>query len=226
MFKTLLSLSVLSFVLLMADNDKPIVLHENSIEVSVEGKIFEISRDVDLRCRKVDFNGNTHWSGSYALATVPEYCKKTFITSAGKISPMKMNDDIETFGELEVLEFIEEMQDDENMLFIDARKPNWYKALTIPTAINIPFTYFTDINSPKKDLEEALNIMGVTRSADTYDFTKAKTILLFCNGIWCLQSPKMIEALTKLGYPPEKMKWYRGGLQSWLNVNFTAVKGK
>jgi rhodanese-related sulfurtransferase len=36
----------------------------------------------------------------------------------------------------------------------------------------------------------------------------------------------MIEALTKIGYPPEKMKWYRGGLQSWLNVNLTVVKGK
>ena len=156
MFKTLLSLSLLTSVLLMATSEKPTILHENSIEVNIEGKVLEIARNVDLRCRKVDFDGKTHWSGSYALDSVPEYCKKTFITSAGKISPMKMNDDIETFAELEVLEFIEEMQDDENMLFIDARKPNWYKALTIPTAVNIPFTYFTDINSPKKYLEEAL----------------------------------------------------------------------
>ena len=39
-----------------------------------------------------------------------------------------------------------------------------------------------------------------------YDFSKAKTLVLFCNGPWCSQSPDMIFALLEIGYPPEKLK--------------------
>ena len=47
--------------------------------------------------------------------------------------------------------------------------------------------------------------------------------LLFCNGIWCVQSRLAIEKLIKMGYPREKLLWYRGGLQDWLALGFTTV---
>ncbi|KIM05921.1 MAG: hypothetical protein KU29_09310 [Sulfurovum sp. FS06-10] len=34
---------------------------------------------------------------------VPDGCKATFVTTSGHLSPMKIHDGIETFGELEVL---------------------------------------------------------------------------------------------------------------------------
>ncbi|MEA1914709.1 MAG: hypothetical protein U9N30_05260 [Campylobacterota bacterium] len=56
-----------------------------------------------------------------------------------------------------------------------------------------------------------------------YDFSSAKTMVLFCNGIWCPQSSWAIQNLIKIGYPKEKLKWYRGGMYSWTSVNLTTI---
>ena len=227
MLKNILVVScLLSFS--FAEKDTAMI-HAHSIDItytSEEGEVKKttIARDSDLRCRNIPFNAREFWDGSYASRDVAEYCKKTFITAAGKLSPMIMHKDIETFGELEVLEFLEEMQDDVEMLFVDSRKTQWFESLTIPSAINIPFIYFTERAKWAKEKKDALKRFGVEGDKAPYDFSKAKTILFFCNGIWCRQSPQMIEALLELGYPPHKMKWYRGGMQSWLNVGMTSTR--
>ena len=46
---------------------------------------------------------------------------------------------------------------------------------------------------------------------------------MFCNGAWCGQSTESMKALTAIGYPEEKLKWYRGGMQSWLSLGLTTV---
>ena len=210
-------------------HEPPTMLHEHSVDISyttADGQTQKatIARDSDLRCRQIPFNAREYWDGSYASKDVDEVCKKAFITAAGKLSPMIMHEDIETFGELEVLEFLEDMQDDKERLFVDSRKPGWYESLTIPSAINIPFTYFTERDKWEKEKKEALALFGVKGEKAPYDFSEAKTILFFCNGIWCRQSPQMIEALLEMGYPPKKMKWYRGGMQSWLSVGMTSTR--
>lgn len=207
----------------------PKTIHAHSIEIEYTGKDgvvkkARIARDSDLRCRKVAFDGKTLWSSNYPAKEVPEFCRKSFFTAAGKLSPIKMHNNIDTFGELEVLEFLEEMQDDNNMLFIDSRKEEWFEILSIPGAINIPFIYFTERGEWKKEKKSALKLLGVKKNKEGYDFSEAKTVLFFCNGVWCRQSPQMIEALLEIGYPPKKMKWYRGGLQSWLNVGMTSTR--
>ena len=30
--------------------------------------------------------------------------------------------------------------------------------------------------------------------------------------------------LSDIGYPETKMKWYRGGMQSWLSLGLTTIK--
>ncbi len=222
-------LVVLSFFTLSFAEQNTAMIHAHSIDISYteeDGKVKKttIARDSDLRCLKIPFNAREYWDGSYASRDVAEYCKKTFITAAGKLSPMKIHEDIETFGELEVLEFLEEMQDDPQMLFVDSRKTQWFKSVTIPSAINIPFIYFTERDKWIEEKKEALKRFGVKGDKTPYDFSNAKTILFFCNGVWCRQSPQMIEALLELGYPPKKMKWYRGGMQSWLSVGMTSTR--
>jgi len=222
-------LIVLSLFTFAFAEKNAVMIHAHSIDISYtseDGKVKKttIARDSDLRCRKIPFNAREYWDGSYASRDVAEYCKKTFITAAGKLSPMKIHKDIETFGELEVLEFLEEMQDDKEMLFVDSRKSSWFESVSIPSAINIPFIYFTERNKWIEEKKEALKRFGVQGDNAPYDFSKAKTVLFFCNGVWCRQSPQMIEALLALGYPPEKMKWYRGGMQSWLSVGMTSTR--
>lgn len=229
MFKTLSLLTLLIFSGTAYAEEKPTMIHAHSVDISYvdeDGKMVQttISRDSDLRCRQIPFNAREFWDGSYASRDVAEICKKTFITAAGKLSPMKMHPKIETYGELEVLEFLEEMQDDPQMLFVDSRRKGWYESLTIPSAINIPFIYFTERDKWEKEKKEALTRFGVKGDKVPYDFSEAKTVLFFCNGVWCRQSPQMIETLLEIGYPPEKMKWYRGGMQSWLSVGMTSTR--
>jgi rhodanese-related sulfurtransferase len=50
--------------------------------------------------------------------------------------------------------------------------------------------------------------------------------VLYCNGIWCGQSPTNIRQLLALGYPAHKLKWYRGGMQSWKALGLTTVELK
>ena len=116
---------------------------------------------------------------------------------------------------------------DDSILVIDSRTPDWVKRGTIPGAINIPWT---TLNISKSDpftivdtLEKHFNVKA---QEDLYDFSKAKTLVMFCNGIWCGQSPNNIKSLLKIGYPPHKIKWYRGGMQDWAILGLTTVPGK
>ena len=76
----------------------------------------------------------------------------------------------------------------------------------------------------KEEYIASLKKLGVVRKDNTYDFSNAKTVLFFCNGAWCSQSPNMVKALLVLGYPPQKIKWYRGGMDDWLGLSMTTTR--
>ena len=192
-----------------------------------KGKVENIvvQRDIDPVCKKIPINNTMLWEGDYANAKVPDACKFTFVVTPGKLLPMQLDEDLDTYGELEVLAFIKEMQHDENMLLIDSRKKPWYDYRTIPGAINMPFHYFKEKDAFEFQFEYGLRHMGVKiRDDDEFDFSEAKTLVLFCNGPWCSQSPAMIYALLEIGYPAEKLKWYRGGMQDWLSAGMTSTR--
>jgi rhodanese-related sulfurtransferase len=69
-----------------------------------------------------------------------------------------------------------------------------------------------------------IDILGIIQRKSYLDFSRAKTAIIFCNGSWCSQSPKMILRLINLGYPRKKLLWYRGGMQDWVVNGFTVVK--
>ena len=70
------------------------------------------------------------------------------------------------------------------------------------------------------------NEFGVKESEGLLDFSDAKTLVLFCNGMWCGQSPNNIKNLLRFGYPAHKIKWYRGGMQDWEMLGLTTVSGE
>lgn len=59
--------------------------------------------------------------------------------------------------------------------------------------------------------------------AKLLDFSNAKTVVLYCNGSWCGQTSESIKALIQLGYPEEKIKYYRNGMQGWVTLGLTTV---
>jgi len=135
------------------------------------------------------------------------------------IQPFKVTKKVDTFGELEVIDFLEKGKG----IFIDARLESWYKKSYIAGAINIPFKIFL---KDTKERDKILKSFGAVKKNKRWDFSKTKTILLYCNGSWCEQSPTAIRALIKIGYPEKKMKYYRGGIQSWQLVGLTIINPK
>lgn len=184
-----------------------------------------IKREIDPACKKIHISNDMFWKDNYANHKVSKACKSTFITSAGKkIFPIKIHKDVQTYGEMEVMSFIKEMQNKTSMLIIDTRDEEWYGYRTIPGAINIHYIYLTMPKVFEEEYKASLLKLGIAYNDNSFDFSKAKTILLFCNGAWCSQSPKMVKALLALGYPPEKIKWYRGGMDDWLGLSMTATR--
>jgi rhodanese-related sulfurtransferase len=225
MFKTiLLCIVLISFS--KGDNSTLQLNHVVTKHINDKGEIkgMTVKRDIDPICKNIHISNEVIWQGNYASPKVPEACKSTFVTCAGQsIFPMQLHQKIETYGEVEVMEFIKQMQEHESMLLIDTRAGKWYTYRTIPGAINIYYKYIMKPHIFQDDYEASLDRLGVIGKKKPFDFSKAKTILLFCNGAWCSQSPKMVKSLLALGYPPEKIKWYRGGMEDWLGLSMSTT---
>jgi len=126
------------------------------------------------------------------------------------VQPQKVAPGVETVGELEVIKYM-----DKGGLIIDARTVEWHVKGTIPGSKNIPYT----------QVASRLNELGCKKGAK-WDCSNAKTVLLFCNGLWCGQSPTAIRAMLREGYPASKILYYRNGMQGWQSLGLTVVEGE
>jgi len=159
------------------------------------------------------------------------------------IQPMIFAPGVETLGELEVIDYLIRKQTGENVLVVDSRTPKWVKKGTIPGAVNVPFTSLTPSQGATTEgiMDIMLNQMGVSLIGDVdefevdeaivsgtvsevFDYSQAKTLVLFCNGMWCGQSPASMATLLSFGYPADKIKWFRGGMQTWQILGLSTVQ--
>lgn len=214
--------------MLLAEN-KPVGITPDlmSVDVTHNGKKTTIKRNQD--------NNNTVIAAfSKTSRPCPPFC----------IQPIVLAPGVETLGEVEVLGYIQKMEGgDSSISLIDSRTPDWVKRGTIPGAKNIPWTSLNPAKGATTDdiikiLQNDFNVK-LAKGADAFavdeaivagdtskvfDFSNAKTLVLFCNGMWCGQSPNNIKNLLKFGYPANKIKWYRGGMQSWEVLGFNTAK--
>ena len=126
------------------------------------------------------------------------------------IQPMSPAEGVTTIGELELIELLQ----DPEAIVIDSRTAEWYANGTIPGSIHLPYTV----------IAEQLDQLGCEVDFDGWDCTGAKQVALFCNGLWCGQSPTAIRAMVAAGFPPEKISYYRGGMQNWQLLGLTVIK--
>lgn len=161
------------------------------------------------------------------------------------VNPVSLDPDVKTVGELEILKFMQTHLKNGTGVLIDARTSEWHKKGTIPGSVNIPFTKF-GLKENDPELQKILLDLGVyPKTGSTkkgfidgimdmfsgkdevkpskWDFSQSKELLLWCNGIWCGQSPRAIRNLMALGYPKEKLRWYRGGMQVWRILGLNVV---
>ena len=80
-----------------------------------------------------------------------------------------------------------------------------------------------EVGAFERQLEE-LGFFEGDQKTEKWDFTNAKDLVLWCNGPSCGQSPRAIRGLLDVGYPPGKLRYYRGGMQMWQLWGLTTVR--
>jgi len=193
---------------------KPVGIAKGLMDVSVKhnGDDVKISRNQD--------NANT---------VNPAFAKTSRPCPPFCIQPAVLAPGVETIAEREVIDYIARMSGgDDSILVVDSRTPDWVTKGTIPGAVNLPWTKLNPAKGadPISILEIMEENFNVTENEGLLNFSNAKTLVMFCNGMWCGQSPNNILNLLKFGYPADKIKWYRGGMQDWEILGLTTVPGK
>jgi len=195
----------------MADElEVKITANVPNVEIKQDGKTIVIQRDQDKNHRVGDGYDKTS-------RACPPFCIQPAVAAEG----------VDTIAELEVLEHLKNGD-----MLIDTRTSAWLARGHIPGAVNIPWTSFNTAADQAwsediviKEIDDVMvDKLGVTKNNDALDFTTAKTIVFYCNGPWCPQSVNAIKSLVAKGYPAEKIKWYRGGMQAWELLGLTVVK--
>jgi rhodanese-related sulfurtransferase len=156
----------------------------------------------------------------------PDFAKTSRKCPPFCIQPSELAPGVETIGEVETIAYLKKMSDgDKSILVVDSRTPDWVEKGTIPGAVNIPWDKLNIGKSDPITVQDILEKqLGVKNQDGFYMFDNAKTVVMFCNGPWCGQSPTNIKGLLKIGYPAHKIKWYRGGMQDWEVMGLTTVK--
>ncbi len=178
------------------------------VEVLHEGKAARIERNPDTEnMLDPDF--------SLTSRPCPPYC----------IQPMQLAPGVETIGELELIGYLRQVGRDNAVLVIDSRDGDWpLRSGVIPGATSLPWQRLHPAHASTIEIADLLMLrFGAARQDGLWNFENAKTLVLYCNGPWCGQAPTNIKQLLALGYPPHKLKWYRGGMQDWKMLGLTTV---
>ena len=178
------------------------------VEVLHEGKPARIERNPDTdNMVDPDF--------SLTSRVCPPYC----------IQPMHLAPGVETLGELELIEYLKRVGRDDSVLVIDSRDSDWpLRSGLIPGATHLPWQRLHPAHASPAEIADALQLrFGAARLEGLWNFENARTLVFYCNGPWCGQSPTNIKQLLALGYPAHKLKWYRGGMQDWKMLGLSTV---
>lgn len=195
-----------------ADQPVGITAQQPYMDVMHEGKLVRVQREQD------NFN---QIDPDFAMTSrpCPPYC----------IQPMHLAPGVETVGELEMLSYMQRItRRDDNILILDSREADWLvRSGIIPGAIHLPWDRLHPSHAKPAAISEILELdFGASRDGPLWNFENAKTLVFYCNGPWCGQSPTNIKQLLAMGYPAHKLKWYRGGMQVWKSLGLTTAPWK
>lgn len=197
-----LLLYVLSIVYLQSGQyDKVKITSElSSIYVYHKGKAVKVHRIQDT-AHKI--------TGEYAKQYRPNK----------DIQPIRIHKNIQTIGEVELLQFMQDKGNSGKGTLIDIRSKKDYSKESIPSAVNIP----AEVKNNKNKMKKILTLFGVYNIDNELDTSHAIDLAVYCHGLWCKKSVEFIQVLLDMGYPEDKIYYYRGGFQMWKILGFTTV---
>jgi len=140
------------------------------------------------------------------------------------ITPFSPHPDVRTNGEKELQALLDHR---ENSLIIDVRRPEIVRSTgAIAGVEHIPFFELGLRYGADAERHEAhLKHFGVRRvDGRHFDFDKARPLVFLDDGIWDGAALRNIRTLLGLGYPPDRLYWYRGGMNDWLGLGLPVTK--
>jgi len=135
------------------------------------------------------------------------------------IQPIKIKD-IKTVGTLETLNFISRLKNNRRNILVDSRENSFYKKNTIPTATNIP-NHILKKDSKYSDV--ILKLLGAKKIDKKWSFKHVHTLLIFDDGISDIQASNIIHRLLELGYPQNRLLYYHGGINNWIDAGLSTL---
>ena len=130
----------------------------------------------------------------------------------GFIQPLVPQPGVTPVTEIDVLYAL----NDPSTMVIDMRDDEGPLGPTIPNSYHIPYT----------ELEDRMDELGCQqRGKSQWDCAGAFKIIAFCHGPMCVQSPAGIARIVHMGFPVNKISYYRGGMMDWEALGLTTVKG-
>ena len=146
------------------------------------------------------------------FAAVPASCDPDCIV------PQRVADGIETVTEPEVLEFLVNGVAQSQGLLVDSRMPAGRSMGFVPGSVSLPHETMSENSAFRDDILKAL---GARAFEDVFNFADAQSLVVFDNGPSQNAAGLLIAHLLEVGYPPEKLRYYRGGMQVWSVVGLT-----
>lgn len=166
------------------------------VPVGTPLNIFDNQKSVTVQATK----------GAIEITRTMTACAK----NGGTLQPLVPVPGVIPVGEIEILQALS----DRSSLVVDMRDTNDRVKGTIPGSIGIPYT----------EVAARMNELGCTKNGTAWNCQAAKKVYAFCNGPVCPQSPMAIRAMTRDGFPAEKIHYYRGGMLDWDALGLTVVK--
>jgi rhodanese-related sulfurtransferase len=130
--------------------------------------------------------------------------------NAGALQELVPVPGVHPVGEIEIIAALSDRQS----LVVDMRDTNDRVKGTIPGSVGIPYTEVVD----------RMTELGCSKVAGVWNCSQAKKVYAFCNGPVCPQSPIAIRAMTRDGFPADKIYYYRSGMLDWDALGFPSVK--
>ena len=126
-------------------------------------------------------------------------------------------------GERKVVSFVAEQVANGPGLLIDSRNAADRTSGFITASVNVPGKLLLPENTFLNDIMQA---MGARSFEGSLNFADTLPLMIFDDGPSTTDTPNLINSLLALGYPAEKISYYRGGMLVWTALGLNTEDAK
>lgn len=137
------------------------------------------------------------------------------------LNGVQVSSSVQTVSEVELLNFLMADVEDGDGLLIDARTPRERQIGFIASSVNVPAQTLEPEN---KFSTQILGALGGRAMSGGIDFSEAYDLMIYDSGPNSIEAQRLISLLVDANYPPEKLKYYRGGMQVWAGLGLSFVQ--